>query len=105
MLSTSMAPRETKRAGPLHERCVSYIDRMKDLCGIDQKEIALSIGMSETVFSQKRRGIRSHFYEDEFDAIAEFFRHKTGRPLTGFPHLEWDEMLTIDKRIPHWKRK
>jgi hypothetical protein len=92
------------RVGPLYRRAVQNIERLMDETkGIQQKEIALGAAMSETVYSQKKRGIRSHFYEDEFEAIAVFFRKRTDRPLIGFPHLDWDLMLACDRQVGGWR--
>lgn len=98
-------PRTTKeiRTGPLYTRAVANILRMLEAeLEMDQKELCLGIGMSDTVFSAKKIGARSHFYEDEFETIAEFFRRKTGRPLTGFPHLAWQDMLACDRKVFGW---
>lgn len=100
---------QTARAGPLYQRAVKNIERMAQEVSqaernrLLQKEIALGIGMAEPVFSSKMRGIRSHFYEDEFEAIAVWFRRRSGRPLTGFPHLDWQLMEGIDRKMFGWK--
>lgn len=70
---------------------------------VSQKEVALSAGMSETVFSQKLRGVRSHLFEDEIELIATHFRKLSGRPLTGFPHLDWSMMEAIDRKVCGWR--
>jgi hypothetical protein len=100
----------TARNGPLYYRAVSYVERFIEdgpegdaSEPILQKEIALAIGIKETTFSQKKKGILSHFYEDEFDAIAEFLRRRTNRPLIGFPHLEWQMMLACDRKVGGWR--
>jgi hypothetical protein len=105
ILAPTMPPKESSRRGdqPLYERAMSYIDRMQDECGLLQKEVAFGIGMDDSVYSQKCRGIRSHFYEDELEALAVFFRRQTKRPLIGFPHVEWNLMLEIDKKVGGWK--
>jgi hypothetical protein len=69
---------------------------------IPQKCVAVSIHMSDAMFSQKLNARKSHFFEDEFEAIAEFFRNESGRPLTGFPHLDWDRMEEIDRKVCGW---
>lgn len=103
-------PPSSDRAGPLYYRAVSYIERFIEdgeegdrEDPILQKEIALAIRMTETTFSQKKKGLRSHFYEDELEAIAEFLRKRTGRPLIGFPHLEWQMMLACDRKVGGWR--
>lgn len=99
----------TKRAGPLYTRAIQNIERLmtevSDSEGeeLQQKEIAFGVNMSESVYSQKLRGIRSHFYEDEFEAIAVWFRKRTGRPLIGFPHLEWQMMDACDRKVAGWR--
>jgi hypothetical protein len=105
-----LSPSEpTARAGPLYKRAIENIERMMGEVSVAdgqellQKEVALGIGMSESVFSQKMRGIRSHFYEDEFESIAVWFRRRTGRPLIGFPHLDWQLMESCDRKVAGWK--
>jgi hypothetical protein len=105
-------PQRTQRVGPAYRKVVDRIDRMMVEAapgGSDeevlQKEVALGIGMSQTVYSQKRRGGRSHFFEDELDSIARYFRRRTGRPLIGFPHLEWDLMEACDRQVGGWNPK
>jgi hypothetical protein len=108
-MPTSMPSGETARVGPLYVRAVKNIERMMGELGVgereglSQKEVALGAGMSETVFSSKKRGQRSHFYEDEFEAIANFFRKQTGRPLIGFPHLDWTLMESCDRKVAGWR--
>lgn len=105
----TMPTGETMRAGPLYVRAVANIERLmgelEQTEGLNQKEVAIGSGMSETVFSSKKRGERSHFYEDEFHAVAEFFRKRTGRPLIGFPHLSWEMMETCDRKVAGWRPK
>jgi hypothetical protein len=103
----SMSPTEpTKRVGPAYTRAISniqrFLDELEETEGLLQKEVALGVGISETTFSQKMRGIRSHFYEDEFDDLANFFRKRTGRPLIGFPHLDWQLMESCDRKVSGW---
>lgn len=99
----------TDRVGPLYYRAIANIERLMrddpDKPGeeIQQKEVAFAAGLSETVFSQKKRGVRSHFYEDEFERIAEFFRRRYRRPLIGFPHLEWQMQDAVDRKIGGWR--
>jgi hypothetical protein len=106
-MPTPMPSGETARVGPLYVRAVKNIERLmgelEQSEGLSQKEVALGAGMSETVFSSKKRGIRSHFYEDEFEAIADFFRKRTGRPLIGFPHLDWTLMESCDRKVAGWR--
>lgn len=96
----------TNRIGPFYRRAVGNIERLLNELerddGLLQKEVAIGSGLSETVFSQKLRGNRSHFYEDEFEDVAEFFRKRTGRPLIGFPHLEWSMMEACDRKVAGW---
>lgn len=98
-----MAGGKTKRVGPLYTRAVANIERARQVAGVNQKEVALSIGMTETTYAQKLRGVRSHFFEDEMEAIGDFFRRATGRPLTGFPHVDWQLMESIDRKVCGWK--
>ena len=95
------------REQPLYDRAASYIERFINELGrsegLLQKEIALACGLSEGVFSQKLRGNRSHFTEDEFERVAVFFRRRTGRPLIGYPHLEWTLMESCDRKVGGWK--
>jgi hypothetical protein len=94
--------------GPLYDRAVANCERMFNLiagpdgAGLSQKEMALGIGMSESVLSSKLRGIRSHFYEDELGRLADFFRRITGLPLVGFPHLPWEMQETVDRKAGGW---
>jgi hypothetical protein len=87
------------------ERMISELEREPSEGGIGllQKEIAFGIGLSETVLSSKLKSVRSHFYEDEFAKLADFFRKKTARPLIGYPHLDWEMMETVDRRVGGWK--
>lgn len=95
--------------GPLYDRAVANIERMINLLAGDdgtdllQKEVAIGIGMSESVLSSKLHGIRSHFYEDEMARLADFFRRKSGRPLIGFPHLDWEMQETVDRKVGGWR--
>lgn len=95
------------RDQPLYRRAVSYIERLfteyETKQGLLQKEVAFAAGLAESVYSQKLRGIRSHFTEDEFEAVAVFFRGLSGRPLIGFPHLEWSLMEACDRQVGGWK--
>jgi hypothetical protein len=104
-LTAAMPTKTERRAGPLYQRAVSNIERMLSDLGIDQKELCLAIRMAEPVFSSKKLFLRSHFYEDEFEQIADFFRRKTNRPLIGFPHLEWSMMLACDRQVGGWSPK
>jgi hypothetical protein len=94
--------------GPLYDRAVANVERMFNwLAGPDndqlsQKELALGSGMSESVFSSKLKGIRSHFYEDEFGRMAEFFRNRSGLPLVAFPHLPWEQQESVDRKAGGW---
>jgi hypothetical protein len=94
--------------GELYDRAVANLERMynwvagPDGSDLSQKEVALGIGMSESVYSSKLRGIRSHFYEDEFGRLADFYRKTTGLPLIGFPHLPWEMQETIDRKVGGW---
>lgn len=100
-----MPSKSERRAGPLYQRAVSNVERLLVDLSMDQKELCLGIRMAETVFSSKKLGVRSHFYEDEFEHIADFFRRKTNRPLIGFPHLEWTMMLSCDRKVGGWEPK
>lgn len=95
----------TKRVGTAYYRAISNIERMMEELGFDQKAVALGSGIAESVFSQKKRGGLSHFYEDEFDDIAEFMRRHTDRPLIGFPHLSWDMMESCDRKVGGWVKR
>jgi hypothetical protein len=100
---------KTARAGAGYTRAVENIERMRLEVGdregseLQQKEIAFGVGLSESVFSQKMRGVRSHFYEDEFEKLAAWFRKRTGRPLIGFPHLDWTLMESCDRKVGGWR--
>jgi len=107
-----MAPTDTARKGPMYLRALANIARiMRTLMaseehggrGLLQKEIALGAGFTETTFSQKLKSIRTHFYEDDMEQLAVYFREQTGRPLIGFPHLEWNFMETVDRKVAGWK--
>lgn len=95
--------------GPLYDRAVANVERMfgwiagPDGEHLSQKELALGIGLSESVLSSKFKGIRSHFYEDEFGRMADFFRKVSGLPLIGFPHLPWEMQETVDRTAGGWK--
>jgi hypothetical protein len=94
--------------GPHYDRAVANIERMFNWIagpqGTDllQKELALGSGMSESVFSSKLKGARSHFYEDEFARMADFLRNRTGLPLIGFPPLPWEMQETVDRKAGGW---
>lgn len=94
---------KTSRNGPHYKRAVENIKRAMTEARVSQKEVCEYISMTESVFSQKLRGTRSHFYEDEMERVAMFFRRSTRRPLTGFPHLDWQLMEGIDRRLFGWK--
>lgn len=98
-----MSPRNPAREEPFYDRAVTNVERAIDETGVSQKELCVAIGIQESPFSQKLRGVRSHFSEDEFEAVAAFFRRHTGRPLTGFPHLDWALMEGIDRKMFGWK--
>lgn len=95
------------RDQPLYLRATSNIERLfgelEKTEGLLQKEVALAAGLKESPYSVKMRGIRSHFTEDEFEAVAIFFRRRTGRPLIGFPHLEWTLMEACDRQVGGWQ--
>jgi hypothetical protein len=94
--------------GPLYDRAVANVERMfNEVAGpkgedLLQKEMAFGARISESVLSSKFKGIRSHFYEDEFGRIADFFRKVTGLPLVGFPHLPWEMQETADRKVGGW---
>ena len=72
-----------------------------------RQDVATACGMSASTFTSKMRCVdptaksdrRIRFSEDEFEALAVFFRPLLGRPLTGFPHLAWDYMETLDRMV------
>jgi hypothetical protein len=87
------------RAGPVYQRAVENIRHAMRECGANQKQVALSISMSEAVFSQKLKGLRSHLFLEEMEQIAVYLRGRLSRPLTGFPHIEWTLMERIDREV------
>jgi hypothetical protein len=86
----------------MYRRAVANIQRMIRETGALHKQVALGAGMSASSFTQKLRGGRTHFFIDEMEAVARFFRSETGRPLTGFPFVEWGLMDRIDRELFGW---
>lgn len=99
----SMARKPSKRPASRYsyDRVATNIERMISVAGVRQRDVAAAIGASETVFSQKLRGIRSHFTTEELGAIADYFAHpeRTGRPLLGFPFLDLELTDLIDRAL------
>ena len=89
--------------GPAYRRATENMHRMLNESQEDgklfQKDVALSCGMTASCYTQKMLGTSSHFYEDEFERIANFYRKRTGRPLTGFPHTPWEVMEACDRQL------
>lgn len=66
------------------DACVFEIAAMRDRSGLQDKDIFLSIRMSQTAFSRKMAGARK-FSVEELGRIADFFAARTGRSLPGWP--------------------
>lgn len=90
------------RRQPVYIRAVSQVLRLMRDLGLSQKQVALGSGLTESEFSQKKVGIENHFTPEEFEDMRQFFKSVTGRPLIGFPHLDWDLQDAVDRKVGGW---
>jgi transcriptional regulator with XRE-family HTH domain len=86
-----------------HKAAVEQIERMRLMLGLTQQEVALGIQISESSYSQKRRGIDNSFSLEEFGRIADLFAGVTGRPLIGFPFLGPQLQDAVDRKVGGWE--
>lgn len=86
-----------------HKKAVEEVEWLRRDLGLSQKEVALGSGVTESEYSQKKRGVINSFSLEEFSALAEFFRKKTGRPLIGWPVLDRTTVDAIDRKVAGWK--
>lgn len=69
---------------------------------VTQKEVAVAMGISESEFSQKKRGINNHFSFEELAEGRAFLSEKTRRPLIGFPFLDLLLQEAVDRQVGGW---
>lgn len=74
------------------------IAAMRRKCGLQDKDIFLSIGMSQTSFSRKMAGARD-FSIEEIGRIADFFSARTSRALPGWPFVPDQVCAIIEARV------
>lgn len=75
------------------DSAIFEIASMRDRLGLQDKDIFLSVGMTQTAFSRKMAGARK-FTVEEMGRIADYFAQLTGRVLPGWP-LVGDEACRI----------
>lgn len=85
-----------------HTAAVAEVERVRRLLHLSQKEVALSTGLTEPEYSQKKRGIINSFSLDEFGRIADYFARVMGRPLIGFPFLGAQLQDLVDRKAGGW---
>jgi transcriptional regulator with XRE-family HTH domain len=86
-----------------HGRAAAEVERMRRELGLSQKDVAITIDITEPEYSQKKRGIDNSFSLDEFGRIAEYFARKSGRPLIGFPFLDRQLQDVVDRKAGGWE--
>lgn len=79
------------------DACIFEIASMRDRLGLQDKDIFLSIRMSQTAFSRKMAGARK-FSVEELGRIADYFAQHTGRVLPGWPVLSDGTCQIIEAR-------
>jgi hypothetical protein len=96
-----LMPAPAKRASRYSmDRCLLEIATMRDHLGLQDKDVFLSIGMTQATFSRKMAGVRK-FTVEELGAIADYFAEQTGRTLPGWPLLSEQHCRTLETGRRH----
>jgi hypothetical protein len=91
--------RTRKRSRYSHDDVLFEIGTMRDHLDLQDKDIYLGIGMTQSAFSRKMTGVR-RFTVEEIGDIADFFAGVTGRVLPGWPFLSSKECAYIEENLP-----
>lgn len=84
-------------------RATAEVERWRLEMGLSQKDVAISIGITEPEYSQKKRCVINSFSLEEFGKIAEYFSRRASRPLIGFPFLDRQLQEVVDRKAGGWE--
>jgi len=74
------------------------IERMRTAVGVTDPKIYRAIKMGQTAWNRKMAaGKPSTFSVVELAAIADYFSHKVGKPLTGWPFVDAEAAALLDE--------